>query len=245
MKNKMTKEQALGLGLAVAMPFIVATCDNGQKSEPQPEPNPECTCDKGAVHIDDCNNICSNGKGNAPCTHRDPKACECTAGQKANHFLPCECEAETPNVCDDSCCPVMPRGYITDKDYPNLNVPIYQKIANVPEDAADNIIGGYNSLSGANKYKLAQASNFKEIWIVDGENYDFDPITGIVEIGADHNANFIKSLLQYIVIPDLVNATLAHDAIRMASVSVPRYNRAMQLRDNRMVSRTVPVTQFS
>jgi|GEM_PF-4920067 len=89
MKKKVTKEQVLGFGMAIAAPFIMATCDNGNK----PEPEPTCECPNGTEHNEgeeccdsnDCgceiilNCACPEGTihlvGEEDC--RGPNNCEC------------------------------------------------------------------------------------------------------------------------------------------------------------------------
>jgi len=76
MKKKITKEQALGLGLAIAMPFVVATCGDEPKS-PQPGPQPgepeptTCGCPNGTAHEPENFPCCEFGDCN--CTIAEPE----------------------------------------------------------------------------------------------------------------------------------------------------------------------------
>ena len=73
MKKKITKEQALGLGLAITMPFVVATCGDEPKS-PQPEPQPvgpiTCGCLNGTAHEPENFPCCEFG--DCTCTIAEP-----------------------------------------------------------------------------------------------------------------------------------------------------------------------------
>jgi len=96
--------------------------------------------------------------------------------------------------------------YITDTDRPTINVPIYQTAGVEDEDAiaaTETIKAGYAKLSNKNKDTLATANNFKKIEIVSGDEYSFDPITGIVKIGTDLNVDDITGTFEYDVIPEL------------------------------------------
>ena len=75
------------------------------------------------------------------------------------HYLACECGK---NSCT---CVIIPRGYITDTDFPNLNVPIYQTAGVSDEDAittTNNIksVNGYAGMQSGYRNQLANANNF-------------------------------------------------------------------------------------
>jgi len=132
---------------------------------------------------------------------QEPEKCECDPA--IEKFLPCECGK------DDCNCAVSARGYITDAEHPGLNVPIYQTPGVADADAitaTGNIKAGYDGLAGGRRDALAGANNFNKIEIVVGEGYSFDPITGIVEIGADWNAEAAREIFVSFVIPHLTQA---------------------------------------
>jgi hypothetical protein len=98
-------------------------------------------------------------------------------------------------------------GYITDADHPDLAVPIYQKSATNAVTVKNNIIAGYDKLTGSDRSALATANNFNEVWVVDGRGYSFNPETGILSIGAywavNNDTDNIRDIFLYFVIPIL------------------------------------------
>jgi len=110
---------------------------------------------------------CDNDKNNDPC-NCNPK----------EHYLPCDCGKTDCN------CVVIPRGYITDADFPSLNVPIYQT-AGVENDAATtattNIKNGYAGLASGYRNAISSAKNFKRIEIVADKGFSFNQTIGIIE----------------------------------------------------------------
>jgi len=87
------KRNLLFLAIILLIGFIVNSCDNNKDEKN----DSVCTCDKGIVHIGNCNNICPNGKGNAPCTHKDPTTCGCPNGMAHEpENFPC-CESDDCN----------------------------------------------------------------------------------------------------------------------------------------------------
>ena len=129
----------------------------------------------------------------------EPKKCECPNGTQ--HYMPCGCEVESPNTCD---CKVIPRGYVIDAER-GINVPIYQKISNISDVIVNNIKEGYNIMSVDSKDKFMGASNFKEVWIVEGgwDESSFDSATGVVKLGLDLNVSQIRGVFRLIVTPEL------------------------------------------
>ena len=96
MKKKVTKEQVLGFGMAIAAPFIMATCDNGN----MPEPEPTCECPNGTEH----------NEGEECCDSNDC-GCEiilnCACPENTIHLVGeegcrgpnnCKCEENVPGV---------------------------------------------------------------------------------------------------------------------------------------------------
>jgi hypothetical protein len=133
-------------------------------------------------------------------TENRGQTCACSPKQ---HYMPCNCKANGAD-CD---CTVIPLGYIKDAVYPDLNVPIYQKSADIGDTstAKNNIIAGYNQLDITYKDALASANNFKEVWILSKRGYSFDSEAGIVKIGVywcgDKNIDDISDIFIYFVIP--------------------------------------------
>ena len=157
----------------------------------------------------------------------NPKKCECTADQKASHYLPCDCVVEAPNVCNDACCPQIARGYVKDADRPSINVPIYQTVGVSDTDATvatTNIQNGYTGLTNTRKNTLAGANNFNKIEIVAGTEDSFDAINGVVKIALDSEFTVGQVFLVY-VLPNLTNeATMA----KVRTNIVPKYTKARQ-----------------
>jgi hypothetical protein len=134
---------------------------------------------------------CDNDNGN-----NDPVLCTCNPKE---HYLPCTCSGT------DCICKVIPRGYLTDTTRPKLNVPIYQTVGVSDEDAVTvtaSIISGYGFLDDSERNSLTNASNLLKIEIVDGTEVSFDPITGIVSIGAAWPYEFADIFIDA-VIPNL------------------------------------------
>ena len=80
---------------------------------------------------------------------------------------------------------VLVNGYVTDNDNPSLNVPIYQKTGNDTAAAtATTIIKiGYGEMNISKRNSLAAANNFKEVWIMDGDDASFDSVTVLLKLG--------------------------------------------------------------
>jgi len=138
---------------------------------------------------------CDNGNGTKP----EPEKCKCPAIE--SHFLDC-----VDYDCKTGKHQQTPRGYITDAVVPDLNVPIYQTAGISSEDAiaaTNNIKTGFDGLAPGNKGALATANNFKEVRIVEGEEYGFDPATGVVRIGVGWNDEAVREIFKTFVIPEL------------------------------------------
>jgi hypothetical protein len=134
---------------------------------------------------------CDDGDG------KDDPVCKCDPKE---HYLPCDCEVAGTDKCT---CVVIPRGTVTDKAG-NI-VPIYQSVGVSNDNAiatATNIATVYNS-TALNPYRDIISGKIKEIWILAGDAYSFDKVTGILEMGIDWDSDEIEAWLVYGVVPAL------------------------------------------
>ena len=154
-------------------------------------------------------------------------ACDNENGTETEQQEKCKCPPIESHFleCEDYDCKLgphqqTPRGYIIDEGR-NINVPIYQTAGVSDENAigvlVTNIQLGYNGLGGGHKNMLRDANNFKEVRIVEGEEYGFDPATGVVRIGVDWNAEVVQEIFEGVVLPGLIFAHLLEkNGVRLA-----------------------------
>ena len=207
MKRKITKEQVLAGTMAVVMPFVPVAA--------------------AAAVLTGCPTE----------TKHEPKKCECTDEQKAEHYLPCNCKVEASNVCD---CEQTPRGYIPEY-MTSIQVPIYQTTGvenGKAVTATENIVNGYIKI--VDSYKNDFAGKIKEVWVITGENsFEVDSETGkvIFKFNCDVTQNGAKNyfLDTHDDYPELF-AGIVKALPPVHDKGWQRYNRTKMQYDNRIAS---------
>jgi hypothetical protein len=127
--------------------------------------------------------------------------CNCTEAEKAEHYLPCDCEAAGTDKCD---CEVVPRGYLTDATRLTMNIPIYQTAYVSNEDAATtvtNIQTAWDYLNPSTKEHIATYVN--KIEMIVGTEVTFISarwISEILQIGTGASLSVIAESLDDLVV---------------------------------------------
>jgi len=244
MKKKITKEQALGLGLAITMPFVVATCGDEPKS-PQPEPQPvgpiTCGCLNGTAHEPE----------NFPCCEFGD--CTCTIAEPAIRSFPVSFDFPYSDgesvICNAIIQDARTKCGSANLEQLNVNgknivtiideaiMGAFDTASNMRKMMFRNVFGQEGNVTiivdnSATVYKI-KATNATTIYI--HINYLKSTPDDIQQNISGTIRDMSDSSTEY---PQIITKTIVNDAVRMANV-VPQYNRAMQLRDNRIANRMV------
>jgi len=235
MKKKITKEQAFGLGFAIAMPFVAAACKEPTPPPVGPTGPTTCKCPNGTAHEPE----------NFPCCEFGD--CNCTIAEPAIRNF--SINLDFPYSDGES---VICNATIQDARTKCGSANLGQLKVNGKDIVTiieESIMGAFDNIATNPPRKNAFIRVFGReggvTIIVDNSAvaYKIKAMDGAtIYIHIDYLKNGYVDIQQNIF--DAVAAmNLGGDSlpfeISKVIVPVPQYNRAMQLRDNRIASRMV------
>jgi len=235
MKKKITKEQALGLGLVIAMPFVAATCKEPTPPPAGPTGPTACECPNETAHEPE----------NFPCC--DGNDCNCTIAEPTIRNF--QVTFDFKNADNSS---AFRDAFIQDARTACGSANLKQVKVNNRDIVTiiDNaIMGAFNDVA----VNTPQKGRFRTVFGQEGGvTIIVDNSAVVYKIKATDattiyiHINYLKSMPADIQQNIFDAVTAMRDGgeslpleISKAIMPVPQYNRAMQLRDNRIANKMV------